>query len=60
MEKSQIKQILEKDFPNSNISNIRIITRDMDNGITCRIDGILFYLSGLPKYSRKSIYEIIN
>jgi len=58
--KPRIKQILEKDFPNSNISNIGIITSDMDNSMTCRINGVLFCLSGLPKYSRKSIYRIIN
>ncbi len=58
--KKRIKEILRQDFPNCKISDIRIIDRDYDNGITCRINGDLFYLSGLMNNSRKTIYRLIN
>jgi len=58
--KDTIKQLLQKDFPTCKISDIRIIARDTDNGISCRINGELFYLSGLLNDSRKAIWKLIN
>ena len=56
-----IKSIVRRDFPGTSVGNIRIYERNNgEKSLSLTINGELFYLSGLPNYSRETIYKLIN
>ena len=57
---TQIKKILQKQFPDAGISNVQVIDHGSHRKMKCKISGKLFYLSFLPSPARQEIYRLLN
>jgi len=58
---TELENLLLEEFPTKRVTNVVIFERDdHSRSMYADIDNERFYLSGLPKKTRKVVYELLN